>query len=59
MLKIGIIGAGNITKRHISTYKENPECEIVSIADINPEQANKTAWKTISKVYRKVGFIQP
>ncbi len=45
MLKIGIIGAGSITERHILNYQANPCCEVVSIADINPAQAQKTAEK--------------
>ena len=43
MFKIGIIGAGTITQKHITAYQANPLCEVVSIADINPEQAQKTA----------------
>lgn len=43
MFKIGIIGAGTITQKHITAYQDNPLCEVVSIADINPEQAQKTA----------------
>lgn len=58
MLRIGIIGAGNITKRHIAAYQSNPECEVVAIADINPEQAEKTATEFgIKNIYTEYHHI--
>ena len=34
MLKIGIIGAGHISKYHINAYKKNDNCVIKAIADL-------------------------
>ncbi|MEG2377426.1 MAG: Gfo/Idh/MocA family oxidoreductase [Clostridia bacterium] len=35
MIKIGIIGAGSISKSHIDAYQKNPNVEIYSFCDIN------------------------
>ena len=43
MLKVGIIGAGHISKQHIEAYKKNPECELAAIADLNGDLARQTA----------------
>ena len=43
MLKIGIIGAGAISLEHIKGYQNNPNCEIVAIADLNLALAQKRA----------------
>ncbi len=43
MLRIGIIGAGSLSSRHINAYKKDKRCTVTAIADINPEQLNKTA----------------
>ncbi len=52
MLKIGIIGAGSISKWHIKSYLAHPECEVVAITDKNSEQAAATAAEFgIGKVY--------
>ncbi len=51
-MKIGIIGAGNISLRHIKGYQQNPDCEVVAISDINAEQAQKIAQEyQIQQVY--------
>lgn len=40
MLKIGIVGTGNIADAHITGYLEFPEeCEIVALNDLSPEVA--------------------
>jgi predicted dehydrogenase len=40
MIRVAIIGAGNICPAHISSYAAFPErCKIVAIADIYPEKA--------------------
>ena len=39
MLRIGIIGAGSLSSRHINAYIKDGRCEVVAIADINPELA--------------------
>lgn len=34
-LKVGIIGAGNISKYHIDAYRKNPDVELYALCDIN------------------------
>jgi len=43
MLKIGIIGAGSISKNHIGPYLATGKCEVKAIADINIDFAKKKA----------------
>ena len=43
MLKIGIIGAGSISKSHITAYQKNANCKVVAISDLNEELANEKA----------------
>ena len=45
MVRIGMIGAGNIANTHIASYKKNPNVEIAAICDINPERLKETADK--------------
>ena len=45
MVRIGMIGAGNIANIHIASYKKNPNVEIAAICDINPERLKETADK--------------
>ncbi len=42
-LRIGIIGAGNIARSHISAYKQCEDVEVVAICDINEEVLNEKA----------------
>ncbi|MDR0960601.1 MAG: Gfo/Idh/MocA family oxidoreductase [Propionibacteriaceae bacterium] len=42
MLKVGIIGTGNISPAHIKGYLEFPQrCEIVALCDVVPERAEE------------------
>ena len=42
MIKIAVIGVGNISRMHIEAYKQFPErCEIVALVDIYPEKAQE------------------
>jgi predicted dehydrogenase len=44
MIKVGIIGTGNISPAHIKSYLEFPDrCKIVALADIYPEKAKTKA----------------
>ena len=43
MIRIGIVGAGGFANSHASAIKENPNCTIVCIADINKERADALA----------------
>jgi predicted dehydrogenase len=42
-LKAGVVGTGLIGKRHISGYKDMDEVEIVAVADIDKDEAQKVA----------------
>ena len=44
-IKIGLIGAGNISQAHLDAYKSVKDAEVVAICDINEENLNKTADK--------------
>ncbi|MBR5157778.1 MAG: Gfo/Idh/MocA family oxidoreductase [Clostridia bacterium] len=37
-LKVGIIGAGNISKYHIDAYRKNPNVELYALCDINEDR---------------------
>ena len=42
MLKVAIVGTGNISRMHIEAYKAFPErCEITALVDIYPEKAEQ------------------
>jgi predicted dehydrogenase len=52
MIRIGIVGAGAICEQHICAYKNNPECKVIAIADLNLSLAKSRAEKyEIEKVY--------
>ncbi len=36
-LKVAVIGVGNISRWHITSYLNNPDTELVAFCDINPE----------------------
>jgi predicted dehydrogenase len=42
-VKVGIIGVGQIGKRHVETYAAMPNVEIVAIADVNEAEAQRVA----------------
>ena len=44
-LKVGIIGAGNISVSHLNAYAKCEQAEVVAICDINEKRLNKTADK--------------
>ena len=44
-LKAGVIGCGGHSHRHLQTYAEMPEMELVAVADLNPERARAAAEK--------------
>ncbi|NLB80960.1 MAG: Gfo/Idh/MocA family oxidoreductase [Clostridiaceae bacterium] len=45
MIKIGLVGAGNIAQVHMNSYSKNKEAEVVAVCDINPERLKKFAEK--------------
>ena len=42
-LRIGLVGAGNISNAHLEAYKNVPEAEIVAVCDIDEERLKLTA----------------
>ena len=42
-LRIGIIGAGTISQRHLNGYNKNPDVKVCAICDVNEETAKKRA----------------
>jgi predicted dehydrogenase len=42
-VRVGLIGVGQIGKVHIQRYKEVPEAEIVAVADIRQDEAQRVA----------------
>lgn len=42
-VRVGIIGAGRISDLHAIEYRENPNAEIVAVADVDVEQASARA----------------
>ncbi len=45
MVKLAMIGAGNIAQTHVNAYMKNPNVEIVAVCDLNEEKLNKFADK--------------
>ena len=42
-LNVGIIGAGSISKNHLTNYAQNPNVNLIAIADLNEELAKEKA----------------
>jgi len=42
-VKVGVIGVGQIGKRHVATYAAMPNVEIVAIADLNEAEVKRVA----------------
>ena len=42
-IRVGIVGVGQIGKQHVQSHAENPNAEIVAIADINEAEASRVA----------------
>jgi predicted dehydrogenase len=52
-IRLGIIGVGQIGKRHVGTYQQITGAEIVAVADINEAEAAQFAAQfNIPSVYR-------
>lgn len=50
-LKVAVIGCGNISVMHLDSIVSLEEAELVSVCDIKPERAQKTAQKYGVKAY--------
>lgn len=42
-IRVGVIGVGQIGKRHVETYAKMANVELVAIADVNEAEANRVA----------------
>ena len=54
MLKVAVIGLGNIGNIHAPAYKSDPLSELVAVCDIIPERADKAAAKYGVRAYYSV-----
>ena len=51
-VRVGIIGVGQIGKSHVGRYQEIPDAEIVAVADLRAEEAQRVAQQyDIASVY--------
>ncbi len=50
-MKVAVIGCGNISKMHFIALNDNPDTEIIAVADIKPERADAMAAKYGAKAY--------
>jgi predicted dehydrogenase len=57
MLRVGIIGVGNIGNIHGGCYKKNPKCRIVAVCDIIREKADKAAAAYDCKAFYSVAEL--
>lgn len=53
-MKAAVIGCGNISKVHFIALSENPEAEIIAVADIKPERADEAAEKHGARAYYNI-----
>jgi predicted dehydrogenase len=57
MLKIGIVGSGNMANRHASHWLKIPGVEIVGVASLDPESAAKIANSAGVSVFRSLSEL--
>lgn len=50
-MKVAVIGCGNISKLHFIALSENPDVQIIAVADIKPERADAAAAEYGAKAY--------
>ncbi len=50
-MKVAVIGCGNVSVMHFNALKDNPDTEIVAVADIKPERADKKAEEYGARAY--------
>ncbi|MDN5821449.1 MAG: Gfo/Idh/MocA family oxidoreductase [Brachybacterium sp.] len=41
--RVGVIGAGSIAQSHLTAYSQNPDVELIAVADMNLERAQTVA----------------
>ncbi len=42
-VRIGVIGVGQIGKHHLNTYSQIPDAQVVAVADVNADEAQRVA----------------
>ncbi len=50
-MKVAVIGCGNVSVMHFNALKDNPDTEIVAVADTKPERADKKSEEFGAKAY--------
>ena len=50
-MKVAVIGCGNVSVMHFNALNDNPDTEIVAVADIKPERADKKAEEYGARAY--------
>ncbi len=50
-MKVAVIGCGGVSKMHFMALSNNPDTEIVAVADIKPERADRAAAAYGGKAY--------
>ncbi|MFC2154102.1 Gfo/Idh/MocA family oxidoreductase [Candidatus Altiarchaeota archaeon] len=51
MIRVGVVGTGMMGQHHVRIYSENPDIELVGIADTDKERAQELAKKYKTKIY--------
>ena len=54
MVRVGVVGVGNIGSIHAEVYKTNPKCQIVAMCDIIKDKADAAAAKFGGKAFYSV-----
>jgi predicted dehydrogenase len=54
MVRVGVVGVGNIGSIHAQVYKDNPKCELVAVCDIIREKADAAAAKFGAQAFYSV-----
>jgi predicted dehydrogenase len=57
MIKIGIVGANELSKRHISRFTEIPEFELVGLFDHNEENAKSISEESGIKYFSELNDL--
>ena len=50
-MKVAVIGCGSVSVMHFTALRDNPDTEIIAVADIKPERADKKAEEYGAKAY--------
>lgn len=50
-MKVAVIGCGGISSMHLKALNDNPDTDIVAVADIKPDRADKAAAEYGAKAY--------